>query len=554
MEGFTPWPQEFADQYRKSGYWLDKTISEVMDDAFAKYSARTALIIPQGRQYTYRELGDLVTRLALHMMDFGIKQYDRVVLQMPNIPEVVITYLATLKAGAIPIMALFAHREAEIRFFAQLSEARALAIASDLKGFDYQEMAGHVQESNKQLGIVLVANGTPKKGYHSIDSMLQDPIENRISPNELPRPDPGLPAVLLLSGGTTGIPKLIPRTHNDYVHNFMCNADICKLDENTVSLIAIPQEHNFAAACPGLKGVLWKGGREVLSPNPTPQAMMECIQAYRVTHCVAVPTMIVGMLNHPKRSEYDLSSLEVILTGGSKLNPEVAVRIRPELGCDVQQVLGMAEGPLYWGRRDDPEEVRLNTQGRPQSPGDEFRIVHPDSGDEVKPGEVGELWCRGPHTIRGYYRAPEHNARAFSADGFYKSGDLVRLHPSGNVVVEGRIKDCINRGGEKISAEEVENHILAHPGVANCAYVAMPDQVLGERACAYVIPRNNAQLTLESLNDFLINERKIARFKLPERLELLDAFPLTPVGKLNKNALRDMIAEKIEREKNASKS
>jgi 2,3-dihydroxybenzoate-AMP ligase len=332
------------------------------------------------------------------------------------------------------------------------------------------------------------------------------------------------------------------------VYNFMCNADTCQLDENTVSLVAIPQEHNFAVACPGLKGVLWKGGREVLSDNPSPKGMMQLIAQYGVTHCVAVPTMIVGMLNHPKRVEYDLSSLKLILTGGSKLNPETALRVRPELGCEVQQVLGMAEGPLFWTRIDDPEEVRLHTQGRPQSPGDEFKIVDPSTEKEAPPGEVGELWSRGPHTIRGYYRAPEHNAKAFTEDGFYKSGDLVRLHESGNVVVEGRIKDCINRGGEKISAEEVENHILAHPAVANCAYVAMPDALLGERACAYVVPREGTEINLDSLNEFLLSERKIAKFKIPERLELLDVFPLTPVGKVNKVALRDMIAEKVKAE------
>jgi non-ribosomal peptide synthetase component E (peptide arylation enzyme) len=258
--------------------------------------------------------------------------------------------------------------------------------------------------------------------------------------------------------------------------------------------------------------------------------------------------MIVGMLNHPSRRQYDLSSLEVILTGGSKLNPEIALRIAPELGCDVQQVLGMAEGPLYWTRRDDPPEVKLYTQGRPQSPGDEFKIVDPVTGTEVPPGGVGELWCRGPHTIGGYYRAPEHNAQAFSADGYYQSGDLVRLHPSGNVIVEGRIKDCINRGGEKISAEEVENHILAHPAVANCAYIAMPDALLGERACAYVIPRPGSVITIKVLNDFLLQERKIAKFKLPERLEIVDSFPLTAVGKINKKALRQMIADKLAQE------
>ncbi len=549
MEGFTPWPAEFAEQYRKAGYWLDRTISDVIDECCTKYSSKTALITSDDRRYTYEELGSLVTRLALHFMDIGIKEYDRVVLQIPNVAEVVVTYLATLKAGAIPIMALFAHRETEISFFADLAQAKALAIGATWRGFDYQEMAAEVKAKNSPLQLVLVAGGDAKSGNYSIDEMLRDPIEKRRDPSGLPTLDPSLPAVLLLSGGTTGIPKLIPRTHNDYVYNFLCNAEVCKLTENTVSLIAIPQEHNFALACPGLKGVLWKGGTEVLSDNPSPEAMMRLIERYGVTHCVAVPTMIVGMLNHPKRNLYNLSSLEVILTGGSKLNPEIALRVGPELGCDVQQVLGMAEGPLYWTRRDDSDEVKLYTQGRPQSQGDEFRVVDPSTGKEVSQGEVGELWCRGPHTIRGYYRAPEHNAKAFTEDGFYKSGDLVRVHHTGNVVVEGRIKDCINRGGEKISAEEVENHILSHPAVANCAYVAMPDSLLGERACVYVIARPNLEITLQSLNQFLLNERKIAKFKLPERLELIDAFPLTAVGKVNKNALRQMIAERIEQEK-----
>ena len=546
MEGFTPWPEEIAQKYRAEGYWLDRTISEAMDETFARNGARTALITSEGRRFSYEELNFLVTRLALHLHALGIRTYDRVILQMPNIAEVVITYLAILKTGAIPIMALFAHREAEIGYFADHSKAKALVIADSWKGFDYQAMAVDLQAAHPRLETVLVAGTQVKEGFYSINDMLRDPIEDRIETSALERPDPSLPAVLLLSGGTTGVPKLIPRTHNDYVYNFMCNSEICRLDENTVSLIAIPQEHNFAVACPGLKGVLWKGGCEVLWDNPGPQAMMEAIERHRVTHCVAVPTMIVGMLNHPQRQQYDLSSLKTILTGGSKLNPEIALRIKPELGCDVQQVLGMAEGPLYWSRLDDPEEAILYTQGRPQSPGDEFKIVDPDSGNEVSSGEVGELWCRGPYTIRGYYGSPEHNAKAFSEDGFYKSGDLVRMHPTGNVIVEGRSKDCINRGGEKISAEEVENHILAHPDVDNCAYVAMPDPLLGERACVYVVLRSDKNLNLEGLNTFLLEERKIAKFKLPERLELVDALPLTHVGKVNKVKLREMIQAKLE--------
>ncbi|WP_035253511.1 (2,3-dihydroxybenzoyl)adenylate synthase [Desulfatiglans anilini] len=549
MEGFVPWPPEFARRYRQEGYWLDKTITEVMEESFERFASNPLLVAAQnGRVYSYQECGRLATRLALHLKSLGLKLYDRVILQLPNQPEVLITYLAILKAGGIPIMALPPHQEAEIGFFAKLAEARALVIPAVFRKADKQQMAENIQKEAPSLDMVLVSGGKPRPGYYSLDALFADPIEERIKDPSFPRPDPDLPAVLQLSGGTTGIPKLIPRTHNDYIYNFLCNARVCGLDGHTVLLLAIPQQHNFALACPGFMGVASAGGCEVLSAVPSPDAALEVIEKYRVTHWIAVPAMVIAVLNHPDRSRYHLESLKIILTGGSKLNPEVALRVRPELGCDVQQCLGMAEGPLFWTRLDDPDEVRFGTQGRPQSPGDDFKIADPSTGEEVESGEMGELWCRGPYTIRGYYRAPEYNARAFSPDGYYKSGDLVRLHTSGNVVVEGRLKDCINRGGEKISAEEIENHILAHPAVDICACVAMPDLLLGERVCAFIVPKPGQALTLAELNRFLLEERRIAKFKLPERLELVDALPLTNVGKVNKVVLRNTITEQIEKE------
>ncbi len=549
FDGFTPYPEEFAAQYREKGFWQDQTISQVLDESFNRFSDNTILISDSGRRYSYEEFGRLVTRLALHFHILGLKERDRVVLQLPNGPEVLIACLAIIKAGGIPIMALPPHQEAEIGYFTRFAEARAIVIPDVFKKIDKQAMAADIMaQNNSPLHLVFVLGDGVKNGYFSLDALLRDPIEKRENPDRLPCPDPDLPAVLQLSGGTTGVPKLIPRTHNDYVHNFTCNADTCKLNPDSVMLVAIPQEHNFALACPGFFGLVFKGGCQIISRDSRPEAAMSLIQKHRVTHWTAVPAMIISMLNHPDRHRYNLSSLEVILTGGSKLNPEIAVRIGSELHCDVQQVLGMAEGPLFWTRRNDPEEVKINTQGRPQSPGEEFRIVSPDTGEEVAEGDIGELWCRGPHTIRGYFKAPEHNAKAFSEDGFYKSGDLVRLHPSGNIIVEGRIKDCINRGGEKISAEEVENHILAHPQVDNCAYVAMPDPVMGERACAFVTLKNGTGFALKDLNVFLENERRIARFKLPERLEILDTLPLTNVGKVNKKALRETIAKQLDLE------
>ena len=211
----------------------------------------------------------------------------------------------------------------------------------------------------------------------------------------------------------------------------------------------------------------------------------------------------------------------------------------------------MAEGLLNYTRLDDAEDEIVETQGRPCSADDEIRIVD-EEGRDVPPGEPGELLARGPYTIRGYYNVPEHNQRAFTPDGFYRSGDIVRLSPGSNLVVEGRAKDLINRGGEKISAEEIENLVLGHPSVFNAAAVAMPDPVLGERTCVYVILRPGAGLTFQELVAFL-QAQQIAKFKLPERLEVVASFPLTSVGKVSKKDLRDDIAHKLEAERAAAR-
>jgi 2,3-dihydroxybenzoate-AMP ligase len=225
------------------------------------------------------------------------------------------------------------------------------------------------------------------------------------------------------------------------------------------------------------------------------------------------------------------------------MQPEVRQKTASLIpGVFVQENFGMSEGMLFFVRRDDPEEVRLETCGRPISPDDEVRLVD-DEGREVAPGAVGELTCRGPYTLRGYYGVPEYNARQFTRDGFYCTGDLMRRHPSGNYVVEGRKKDLINRGGEKISAEEIENLILAHPAVQNVACVPVPDPNLGEKMCACVVLKKNKKLELGQLVDFL-KTREIAKFKLPERLEVFDEFPVSTFGKVSKKSLAEQVAKK----------
>ncbi|MGH7924558.1 MAG: AMP-binding protein, partial [Candidatus Binatus sp.] len=356
--------------------------------------------------------------------------------------------------------------------------------------------------------------------------------------------DPFDVALFLLSGGTTGMPKLIPRTHADYLYNARASAAANGLTSASRILIAIPTAHNFALASPGLLGALLVGAPTIFSQSTKAADLANMVMHERITHLPCVPTIALALLDLPPSARAGLASLQVVTVGGQRLQEPTARALKQTFPhIVVQQVLGMAEGLLCFTRLDERDDVAFATQGRPMSPTDEIRIVDTDGAD-VANGAAGELLCRGPYTLRGYYRAPERNRDAFTADGYYRTGDVVRLHPSGNLIVEGRIKDLINRGGEKVSAEEIEAHLLAHASVTAVAVVAMPDPVLGEKACAYVSLRDGNTFALPMMREFLA-ARGVAQFKWPERIEIVRELPLTNVGKIKKAELRRDIAEKL---------
>ncbi|HYH32359.1 MAG TPA: AMP-binding protein, partial [Pseudonocardia sp.] len=338
--------------------------------------------------------------------------------------------------------------------------------------------------------------------------------------------------------------KLIPRTHDDYLYSVRESARICHLSPESVYLAALPVAHNYPLSSPGVLGTLHAGGTCVLAPRPDADTAFRLIEAERVTIAGVVPPLAAAWVQAATRTELDLSSLAVLQVGGAKCGRELAARIGPALGCTLQQVFGMAEGLVNYTRLDDPADVVLGTQGRAISLDDEIRVVDPMTDADVPPGETGALLTRGPYTIRGYYRAAEHNAVAFTPDGFYRTGDLVRRLPSGHLEVVGRVKDQINRGGEKVAAEEVENHLMAHPEVLDAAVVGVPDEYLGERSCAYVVPVAGARPTPGELRRF-VRERGVAAYTVPDRVLVVEAFPATPVGKTSKRELRAAIVRAL---------
>ena len=534
LEGAVPFPPEFARRYRDKGYWQDKSLAEEFSLVFRKYGSRTALV-DGDRQYTYADIDRFTDNLALNLLELGLRPLDRVVPALPNIAEFVLLYFALQKISGIPIAALVTHRFAEINQFVQLSAATTCVYPERQGDFEFEPMMRRVQKENASLKFCI--------SLPLLKQLIARP--SKLDQRELQKIkiDPTDPCIFQLSGGTTGIPKLIPRTHNDYAYNSKTAAPVCGVTGDSVLLLALPIAHNLPLACPGIQGYFFQGGKVVLSPSTRPEEIFKLVERHRVTHIKVVPALLIRLINDPSIGRFDLSSVKIIQSGGQRMQPEVRLKTHQLIpSCFVQENFGMSEGMLFFVRLDDPQEVKLETCGRPICPDDEVRLID-DEGREVAPGEVGELTCRGPYTLRGYFGVPEYNAKQFTRDGFYCSGDLMRLHPSGNYVVEGRKKDLINRGGEKISAEEIENLILSHPSVQNVACVPVPDPNLGEKMCACVILKKNSLLNLNELVEFL-KTKEIAKFKLPERMEVFEDFPVSTFGKVSKKSLVEMVARK----------
>jgi 2,3-dihydroxybenzoate-AMP ligase len=546
LDGVVKFPPEYAKRYRERGYWQDKSLASEFAAVFVRFADRVALIDGE-RRYSYADVDRLSDNLARNLIALGFKPLDRVVLQLPNVAEFVMLYFALQKIGAIPIAALATHRYNEVSQFVEIAQAVACVYPERQSDFAFAPMVARVAEASRCLRFRIVL-GAAGAGELSLTELIARPAS--ASTDALPGfdVDPTDPCIFQLSGGTTGVPKLIPRTHNDYAYNSKTAAQVCGVTGTSVLLLMLPIAHNLPLACPGIQGFFFNGGTVVLSQSTRPEDVFRLVERHRVSHIKVVPALLIRLINHPAVTQFNTSSLRYIQSGGQRLQPEVRIRTKELIpSVFVQENFGMSEGMLMFVRPEDPEEDRLETVGKPICPDDEVRLID-DEGNDVPQGEVGEFCARGPYTLRGYYGAPEHNAKVFTSDGFYCSGDLMRQNRAGNYLVEGRKKDLINRGGEKISAEEIENLILQHPAVQNVACVAMPDPDMGERMCACVIARAGASLSLPDLLAFLAG-KEIAKYKLPERLEIMTDFPLSTFGKVSKKALVEMVSAKLAQER-----
>ena len=536
------WPPEFAARYRAAGHWRGETFHSVLRARASEHPERVAIVEGDIR-WTYGELDRRADEIAAGLLASGLHAGDRVIVHLPNIAAFFEIIFGLFRAGILPVYALPAHRITEIEHFAVSSDACGYVMSGASEGFDYGTLAAELRMRVPAIRHVISVSADTASVQ---DRLALDTIRERGRANPLDEshagPAPSDVAFLQISGGSTGLSKLIPRTHDDYIYTLRESDRICGMDEHSVFLAALPIAHNFPMSSPGVLGALYAGARVVLSPAPSPEAAFPLIEREGVTMTSLVPPLLLVWLQAYAGRKHDLSSLKVMQVGGAKLAPEIARRVRPVMGITLQQVFGMAEGLVNYTRLDDPEALIVHSQGRPISDDDEVLVVD-DLGQPVAPGETGYLLTRGPYTIRAYHNNPSANARSFTEDGFYRTGDIVRRDEQGYLTVQGRATDHINRAGEKISAEEIEDHLLAHPNVFDAAVVSVPDEYLGERSCAFIIAQG--ERPKGAALKAWIRERGLAEFKVPDQVVFVDKFSETAALKISRRELRAALRDQL---------
>lgn len=544
VPGVTYRSEQQAGHFLRCGAWVDDTLGGALRKTAARYPDRPAYITDEG-SLSYAELDERSECLAAALLDLGLAPGDRAIFQMGTTLETAVALMASYKAGVVPVCAIPQYRSAEIGKLIEISQARAYVVQADSSQFD---LAGFAHEMMAQYPVVrhlVVARGTGAEPGHALEDLMSrwaaPAARERLKQVAI---GPRDVLSFQLSGGSTGLPKIIPRFHGEYMGHAAGWSRRYAIDSSSRVIWSLSLMHN-AGQVYALVPTVLLGVTTVLMPRVDIVRMLELIEQHRVTHGLSIGPIAPQLIAYPHIARHDLSSLRLFATMSR------ADLLETHLGVPCSNLYGITEGLLLGAGADDPAFVRHHTQGASGCEQDEIKVLEPGTDRPVAAGAMGELCFRGPSSLTGYYGDEAATRDTLTSDGFVRSGDMVTEHQVDGrswYAFEGRLRDNINRGGEKIGCEEIEGHISQHPAVSDTKLVAMPDPIYGERACAYLVLRPGHRAPdVHELAEFLLG-RGLAKFKCPERVEIVEEFPTTRVGKVDKVALRKLIAERLQAE------
>ena len=520
-----------------AGYWRDQTLLDHLNRAIKRTPDKTAIVAirsesAEEKRLAYNEVDRLSDTLAVRLAQLGIGRGDAVSFQLPNWWQFPVLHLACLKLGAIsnPLMTIF--RERELRFMLRLAESKVFVVPTAFRGFDYAAMAENLRGELPALRHVFVVGGNGNSDF----AKLLAPEENRdattllcerqLSPDDVIQ--------LLYTSGTTGEPKGVMHTSNTMLSNLAPFAERLHLDANDVIHMPSPMAHQLGFMY-GIVMPVMLGATAVLQDVFEPKEMARQIAQERVTFTMGATPFLNDLTEHVERNRASTASLRVFVSAGAPIPRALVSKARQALGADIISAWGMSEnGAVTTTRPEDPEEKTMATDGCALL-GMEVRVVDANR-NVVATGVEGQLQVRGCSNFVGYLKRPELDNT--DADGWFDTGDLARMDAEGYIRIAGRSKDIIIRGGENIPVVEVEGLLFKHPKIAAVAIVGYPDSRLGERACAFVVPRDGASLSFAEMVAYL-KAQQMAQQYIPERLELVTELPRTPSGKVQKFKLRE---------------
>ncbi len=544
LRGFTPYKKEDAERYNKFRWWSGLTFGDILDRVADIHPEKEAFVDRKTR-ITYGEARQRTNKLAIGLMDLGIQPLDRVLVQLPNWNEFVFAYFAVQKIGAIPVLLIERYRQFEINHLISLTGATFWIVASRYKKTDYVPIINDVLKEHPELKSVITVRGEgDQKPFSSLEKLIEEAelTEDNLARLASRRPDPMQVAHMGPTGGTTGVPKIVPRTHNSLITGIEYCSNSWEQSNEDINLLAGPIGHDLTFS-KGFIGSIITCGKVIFQDSSDDKEVCETIEKEKITSIIWVPTLAQRMLQYRELAKHDLSSLKKMHSAGGAAHPDLVKDVTEKLKMKFYNGYGGTEGMTTITRTTDDLETICTTVGRPTCPYDTYKVIDQD-GNELPPNTQGELVLKGPGVFTGYYNNPEENREAFTKDGFFRTGDLATIDENGYIRLTGRIKEMINRGGESISATQIERLINRHPDVAAVAIIPMPDPVMGERVCAYIEPNRGAQLTFDDIISFLKRE-KASVLQLPERIEFIDVMPYTGAQKLDKRYLREDIGNKL---------